>query len=58
MPMCDAQQCCQHADGQQHVPAECSAEQIEQCHGTTGDHPCLSSECEKTDACCRKEEQR
>jgi|GEM_PF-2449451 len=40
--MCNVQHGCRCLDGQQHVPGECSAEQIEQCHGTAGDHPCLS----------------
>ena len=43
--MCDEKKGCQHPEKLKGgKPSECSPEQIAECHGTTDEHPCESSD--------------
>ena len=43
--MCETNPCCcQKPEELKDNPKECSKEQIEKCHGTTGEHPCVKKE--------------
>jgi len=36
--------CCEHPDRLKGRPEDCSPEQIRECHGDSGDHPCTSDD--------------
>jgi len=39
--MCEGEKCCQKPKELIGKPEECSPEQIEKCHGTLHEHPCV-----------------
>lgn len=43
--MCNCQ--CQHPEKLKDKPENCTPEQIRECHGPDGDHPCTCAEDEK-----------
>lgn len=43
--MCCADQRCGCARGEERDPQECTPEQIRECHGEAGEHPCESQDC-------------
>lgn len=42
--MCQPKSTCQKPEQLKGTPEECSREQIQKCHGTEKDHPCVPSE--------------
>ncbi len=38
------QNCCEHPEKLKDKPENCTPEQIKECHGEDGDHPCTKSE--------------
>lgn len=41
--MCGSQEKCQKPENLKGKPEDCSAEQIEKCHGSDKSHPCCES---------------
>jgi hypothetical protein len=39
--MCEKKQCCDKPVKLKGKPEECSPEQVRECHGTKGEHPCV-----------------
>jgi hypothetical protein len=42
--MCQPKTCCQKPERLKGKPQECAPKQIEECHGTDKDHPCVPAE--------------
>ena len=45
--MCEKEKCCQKPEQLKGKPQECTPEQIQECHGDSKKHPCVSQKTKK-----------